>query len=627
MESLLKQVQGPDDLKRFDARQLEGVAAELREAIIEHVSHTGGHLAANLGVVELTVALLRVFSPPVDKIIWDTSHQTYAYKMLTGRRDRMETLRQFGGLSGFLNRDESPCDAFGAGHAGTALSAGLGMAVARDRLGGKESVVVVLGDGSAGCGISFEALNNLAGSTRQLIVVLNDNKMSIDANVGAMSRYLGSLLTSPRYNRWKRTVEQAALQMRMGALRGIYYRLEEALKSLFVRNVLFEEFGLRYIGPVNGHNLPALLDALQIAAESDKPILLHVATQKGRGYAYAEDKPGKWHGTQAFDVETGEPLEAPGLPGYSSVFGTVMEQLGGEYPNLVAVTAAMAAGTGLTRFKARYPERFFDVGISEEHAVIFAAGMAARGLVPVVAIYSTFFQRSVDCVIHDVCLQKLPVIFCLDRAGIVGEDGPTHHGVFDIALLRTIPGLVIMQPADEAELAAMLKTAVLLKQPVVIRYPKGPGSGKAVPLSLEPLPLGQAGVVREGHDIQIWALGDRVARAIQAADELEKVGIHAGVVNARFVQPLDEALLMRQASVARCIVTLENGNVAGGFGEVVRSALARKNYRGEIRLFGWPQQFIPHGSQEILEATFGQDVPSIVSFIREWHARPVPTPV
>jgi 1-deoxy-D-xylulose-5-phosphate synthase len=613
MGKILDKVNRPEDLSGLSWEELDKLAEEIRALIISTVSNTGGHLAANLGVVELTIALLRVFSPPVDKIVWDVSHQSYTYKILTDRKDRFNTLRQFGGISGFLRRDESKYDAFGAGHSGTALSAALGMAVGRDRRGGQEHIVAVLGDGSAGCGISYEALNNLAGTTRRLIVVLNDNEMSISANVGSLSRYLGGLLASPRYNRWKKSVEKVASRLHMGLFRSMYYRLEEAIKSLFLRSVLFEEFGLRYIGPIDGHNVNALVDALSIAGNSDRPIVLHVSTQKGKGYRFAEDHPEKWHGTSGFDVESGASSGKRGSQlGYSDVFGSVMERLAEQDPKIVAITAAMAAGTGLSGFAERFPERFFDVGISEEHAVVFAAGLATEGLLPVFVVYSTFMQRAVDCVVHDVCLQGLPVVLCLDRAGIVGDDGPTHHGVFDISMLRSVPGLIIMQPLNEAELAHMLFTATKLGRPVAIRYPRGLGPGVAMPDEFTELAVGRADVVRKmeteaGHSerVWIWAIGDMVQLAERTADLLKDRGIAAGVVNARFVNPLDTDLLRKHGVEAPVIATMENGVRKGGFGTGVEEFLVEEQYSGRVVRFGWPDEFVPHGPAEVLMQEFG----------------------
>ncbi len=606
MTKILDSINGPADIKPLTPDQMVGLAAEIRALIIETVSMTGGHLAANLGTVELTIALLKVFDPPADKLIWDVSHQTYAYKILTGRRQAFRSLRQTDGISGFLSRAESPFDAFGAGHAGTALSAALGMAVARDRRQGTGHVVAIVGDGTLGCGASFEALNNLASATRRLIVILNDNEMSISANVGSVARALGELLAHPRYNRWKSSVERFAKdRLRLTWLRHTYFRLEEAIKSLFLRNVIFEEFGLRYIGPIDGHNLRTLMAALDIARHSDEPILLHVSTQKGKGYPFAEDEPEAWHGTGAFESETGRPLTTVTTPKYSEIFGQIMERLARQNERIVAITAAMAAGTGLSNFARAFPARFFDVGISEEHAVIFAAGLAADGLHPIVAIYSTFAQRIVDYVIHDVCLQRLPVIFCLDRAGIVGDDGPTHHGVFDIGIFRNVPNLVFMQPKDEAELAHMLYSATLWNRPVMIRYPRGCGLGTPLPDTCLELPLGQAEILREGQDVQLWALGDMIALAQRVAERLAAAGLKAGIVNPRFIAPLDRDLLTSQATASRLIATLENGIAGGGFGSAVGETLADQRYAGHFLRCGWPDRFIPQGAPNVLSERFG----------------------
>ena len=617
MSTLLDKINYPDDLASLDGEELVDLAGEIRSLIISTVSETGGHLAANLGVVELTIALLRIFSPPRDKILFDTGHQCYAYKILTGRKDRMGTLRQYEGLSGFLLPSESEYDAFGVGHAGTALSAALGMAAERDRREGDEHVIAVLGDAAAGCGISFEALNNVATSTKRVIVILNDNEMSIAENVGSLSGYLGYLLANPRYNRWKKSVEAVAHRLRMGRLRRFYYRIEESIKGVFLRSVFFEEFGLRYIGPIDGHNMPALLDALRVARNYDRPIILHVTTRKGKGYCYAEAKPEVWHGTSAFDIDSGEQRSKEKMATWSQVFGQALSRLAEKDERIVAITAAMRAGTGLAGFAERFPKRLFDVGISEEHAVVFAAGLAAQGCVPVLAVYSTFLQRAVDCVIHDVCLQNLPVVICLDRAGIVGDDGPTHHGVFDIALLRPIPGLVIMQPRDEAELANMLYTACGLGRPVVIRYPRGASPGAEIPQTLAPLEIGQSEVMREGGDVQFWALGDMLPLAEAAAGQLAEAGISAGIINARFIRPLDEDRLRSHGQTARVIATLENGVVSCGFGSGVASVLQAAGFQGKILPFGWPDEFVPHGAPAILLERYGMTADQIVKQIRQ----------
>lgn len=615
MSTVIDRVNSPADLKKLTAAEMEQLASDVRSLIIETVSVTGGHLAPNLGVVELTIAILRMFDAPTDHIVWDVGHQTYTWKILTGRRDKFHTLRQFGGISGFPRRDESEYDVFGTGHSGTAISAALGMAAARDRRGTNEHVIAILGDGSLGCGISLEGLNNIATTTNRFIVILNDNEMSISLNVGATARYLGRLLASPRYNRWKRSVEGAARRLHLGRLRHAYYKIEEMIKSVFLRSVLFEELGLRYIGPVDGHNIHALFDALTIARNYDKPIIVHVSTQKGKGYPLAEAKPEEWHGRASFDVATGEPLSAKGGATYSSVFGSTITRLAEQDKRIVAITAAMSSGTGLADFAKRFPDRFFDVGICEEHAVVFAAGLAAAGMLPVFAVYSTFSQRAIDCIIHDVCLQSLPVVICLDRAGIVSDDGPTHHGVFDIALLRSVPNLILAQPRNEDELSNLLYSAMKWGKPMAIRYPRGSGPGVKIADVFSEIPLGKAEVIRDGKEIQIWALGDMVPLAEQVAGIIARQGLSAGVVNARFVRPLDEELLSKQAATAHVIATMENGVVKGGFGSEVGSLLASRHYEGSFLPFGWPDEFMPHGSMNELSERCGLTATTIAATI------------
>lgn len=625
MSSLLEQIDSPADLQALPPELLPPLCEEIRERLIAVVSRTGGHLASNLGVVELTVALLRCFTPPADKIVWDVGHQTYAWKLLTGRRDRFDTLRRPDGLSGFTRREESPCDVFGAGHAGTALSAALGLAAARDRRGGGEHVLAVVGDAALANGISLEALNNVAAATSRLILVLNDNEMSIAGSVGSLSRLFGRLLASHHYNRWKSRLERAALRLRMSPLRHAYHRAEAAIKSLFVRNVIFEDLGLRYIGPIDGHDLAALTEALAIAKAYDRPIVLHVATEKGHGYAPAVREPQRWHGVGPFDAAGGEPPAA--RAGYSEAFGTALAALAANDERIVAITAAMRAGTGLDIFAERFPQRLHDVGICEAHAVVFAAGLAAAGMRPVVAVYSTFMQRAVDCVFHDVCLQRLPVVFCLDRAGVVGADGPTHHGIFDIPLLRSFPGLTIMQPRDEAMLARMLATALRHDGPGVIRYPRDPSPGVALPDEPEPLPIGTAEVILPAGGsaeapVWIWALGDMVPTALEVAARLRAAAIETGVVDARFVKPLDRALLARQARTARLFVTLENGAVAGGFGSALRETLADVAPATPVRAFGWPDTIIGQGTAESLRRAHGLTAPDIAGAVAAACARP-----
>jgi len=617
--SILDTIDSPDDLKGLSLDDLEQLSAEVRTFIIESVSETGGHLGTNLGVVELTVAMLHVFNPPADKIVWDTTHQTYAHKILTGRKDRFHTLRELDGLCGFQTRSESPYDAFGAGHAGTGLSAALGMATARDQRNGNEHVVAVVGDAAIGCGISFEALNNISTTTNRMIVILNDNEMSIAENVGSFSRYLGRLLANPHYNRLKSGVESAAKKaLRSEWYRALYHRMEEAVKGMFLHSVVFEEFGLRYVGPINGYDMDSLVAVLNVAKEYEKPILLHISTRKGKGYKPAEEAPEKWHSRTGFEVSTGaSPPSRPGAPKYQEVFGDCVIRLAEKDHRIVTITAGMPSGTGLSRFAKELPSRFFDVGISEGHGVIFAAGLACDGILPVVAIYSTFLQRATDCVIHDVCLQGLPVIFCLDRAGVVGDDGPTHHGVFDIVLFRAVPGLTMMQPKDEAELCHMLHSACILGKPVMIRYPRGSGLGVPIPEEYEALPIGKAEVSREGQDVQIWGLGDMHALAEQVAARLESDGVDAGVVNPRFIRPIDKELLQQQALTARLFVTIENGVAVGGFGSAVQEALSDVGFFGPVLRCGWPDEFVPHGSLDLLAERYGLQAEPIAARVHE----------
>ncbi len=619
MTSLIEQFVAATPESPFPEDKFPQLAAEVRERIVETVAKNGGHLASNLGVVELTIALLAIFRPKTDRIVWDVSHQGYAWKLLTGRADQFRTLRQHGGISGFLKRHESPCDAFDAGHAGTAISAALGLAAARDMAGRDEHVVAVVGDASFSNGISLEALNNVAATTNRFIVVLNDNEMSISQNVGALSRYFGRLLSSNRYNRVKKAIETAAKKLHLDPLRGTYYKMEHALKGLFVRNGFVESLGLRYVGPIDGHDFKSLLSALAIARDSDRPILLHIGTTKGKGYAPAESEPHKWHGVGPFDRETGKPK--PSSPGFSAAFGEALSRLAEEDKRVVAITAAMKSGTGLDTFAAAHPERFYDVGICEEHAATFAGGLAAAGMHPFVAIYSTFAQRAVDSVFHDICLQNLPVTFCLDRAGVVGADGPTHHGLYDIPLLRPLPNIVLLQPRDETMLGKMLRAALELPSPCAIRYPRG----KGIPISDAPadsdtpVEIGKAEIVRKPvrdmADIWIWALGDMIASAIEAADLLEKEGLSVGIVDPRSIKPLDTRLLLAQARTCARIVTIENGCAVGGFGSAVLEALATARLPG-AQVFGFPDTIVGQGTQKELLADYGLDGISIAAKIK-----------
>lgn len=624
MNRLLDRIENPSDLKKIPHEQLSDLAFEIRELIVGTVSKNGGHLAPNLGTVELTIALLSVFDPPRDKIIWDVGHQAYAYKILTGRHNKFPTLRRSSGISGFLSRAESEFDAFGAGHAGTAISAALGIACARDMTGSDEHVLAVVGDASLGCGSSLEALNNVASATGRMIVVLNDNEMSISANVGAISKHLGKLLVDPRYNKWKSTVEDfARVRLRLGRLRRLYYKIEEAIKSIFLKSAVFEELGMRYVGPVDGHDIKTLIEAMRIARDSESPILLHVSTQKGKGFPPAEKNPEHWHGTTPFDRVTGERTDSSGRT-YSQAFGSAITALAEKNEKVVAITAAMRSGTGLSEFAGKFKNRFFDVGISEEHAVVFAAGLATQGFLPFVAVYSSFAQRFVDYVIHDVCLQNLPVVFCMDRAGIVGDDGPTHHGIFDIPLFGCVPNITIMQPADETEMVEMMRFAASLKAPVIIRYPRGHVPSEPVPGSSEKISLGKASVISAGSEAQIWALGDMIPPALAVAGDLAADGIRTGVVNARFVKPFDQQLMRVHSGEAKLIVTMENGALKGGFGESVGDFLMDTGFKGRFLKFGWPDKFIPHGTNEDLAEKYGLSImrirEAVVSAMRSYDS-------
>lgn len=603
--------------------QLPQLADDIREVIISTVSKNGGHLASNLGSVELTIALLRVFSPPHDRVVWDVGHQAYTWKLLTGRRDQFSTIRTSGGLSGFTKPDESPCDASISGHAGTALSTALGIAVGQARKGQSGHVVAIIGDASMANGISLEALNNLEDIDAKVVVILNDNEMSISQNVGALSRRLGRMLTSVRYNRIKSAAEAAGHRMHMTALRGVYHKLEQAIKSIWLQNAFFEEFGLRYIGPIDGHDFDALENAFTSARDDKRSVLIHVATQKGRGYQPAEKSPSAWHGVNPFDCDSGEQTKSASK-GYSQALGETLTTLAEDSTSIMAITAAMCSGTGLAAFAKKYPRRFFDVGICEGHAVVFAAGLASTGHRPVFAVYSSFLQRAVDCVMHDVCIQNLPVLFCIDRAGVVGSDGPTHHGIYDIPMLRCLPNLIMMQPANNHELDAMVRFALSHDGPATIRYPREPGpqegmrecgNAEMCECAKPQIKLGEAQVLSDppAATIWLWALGDMIPLATDIAERLTVKGIAAGVVNARFIKPLDLTLLKRQESQgAKLFITLENGAAAGGFGSAISEALAAEGISTPVKIIGWPDRFMGQGSTAQLCQSAGLTAERIV---------------
>jgi 1-deoxy-D-xylulose-5-phosphate synthase len=614
--TLLDNIQSPADLKKLSINELPALAAEIRKVLIDTVSETGGHLASNLGVVELTIALHYVFDSPKDKMVWDVGHQGYVHKLLTGRKDIFKTLRNYEGCLGFLSRDESEHDCFGAGHAGTAISAALGMIVAAERKGSDEKVVAVVGDGSLNCGISLEGLNNVSANTRRLIIILNDNKMSISENVGAIPSSLNRIISGHGYNRFKNMAKMMVRKIPgHNNISKTINRIEETIKSIFLPGVFFEELGLRYIGPLDGHNLPKLIHALDGLSEPTRPLLIHVLTEKGRGYQPAEDAPEKFHGMSAFDAKTGKINGKSGFT-FSKAFGETMVELAGQKEELAVITAAMAKGTGLAEFSEKYPNKFYDVGIAEEHAVVFASGLASAGLRPVVALYATFMQRALDCVFHDVCLQNLPVIFCLDRAGVV-EDGPTHHGIHDLGFFRGIPNLTIMAPKDENELREMIFTAYELNSPVVIRYPRG-GSKQieklsdTPPASLEPA---KAEVVRKGKDGVIWAMGPEVFNAQDIAAKLAEQNIELTVVNTRFIRPFDAKLLQKQAA-AMPVFTLEDCQITGGLASEVDEVLINSNHKG-VKHFGWKSEIIPHGTPKKLRENYGMSQKKIIEEIKD----------
>jgi 1-deoxy-D-xylulose-5-phosphate synthase len=624
MAAILDRIREPADLRKLTDEELSTLAMEVRGLILDTVAKNGGHLGSNLGVVELTLALHLAFDAPRDKIVWDVGHQCYTHKILTGRRERFPGLRRCGGILGFPCREESEYDAFNTGHASTALSAALGMAVARDKAGEKHHVVAVVGDGSLTGGEALEALNQIGHLRERLIIVLNFNEMSISINVGAWSKYFSYLVSGQRYIRMK---DQAkSLLRRLPWLGDAVIKsgraLEELVKKILFPGLVFKELGLRYIGPVHGHNVRSLVEAFETAKTYDGPVLIQCVTQKGKGYQPARMHPEKFHGAGPFKVATGEPLSREWGPSYSAVFGDAMIEIAGKDTKVLAITAAMGEGTGLKEFSEKLPDRFFDVGIAEQHAVTFAAGLAVSGWKPVVAIYSTFLQRAYDQVYHDVCLMDLPVVFVLDRAGVVPDDGPTHQGVNDIAYLRTMPNMIVMAPKDENELRHMLWSALTYGHPASVRFPKAKGLG--VPLDPEPkvLPLGRAEVVRDGKDV-LFAFGHMVQPALEAAEALEKEGLSFAVVNARFVKPLDRDMVLRFAGPVRTFITLEEGVVDGGAGSAVRELLDREG-RFEVRFkaIGLPAEVYPVGKSEEIRAALGLDVPGLVRQIREFRQTP-----
>jgi len=617
MYKLLNAINDPGDIKHLKIRELNQLATEIRRKIVETVAQTGGHLAPSLGVVELTIAIHYVFDAPGDRIIWDVGHQAYAHKLLTGRASNFHTLRQYGGISGFPKRSESPYDTLDTGHSSTSISAALGMTTGLGIKGEKgHKVVAVIGDGSMTAGMAFEALNNAGHLKKDLIVILNDNEMSISPNVGALSSFLSRKLTGRIATRFKKEVESFLKRSDVGEnIWAVLKRSEESLKSLFTPGMLFEAFQFDYVGPLPGHHLESLVETLRNVKNISGPVLVHVLTKKGKGYQPAEKSPEKFHGVGPFDPATGTPKKSdkPSPPSYTEVFSQTLVRLAKENSSIVAITAAMPSGTGLDLFQKEIPDRFFDVGIAEQHAVTFAAGLALEGLRPVVAVYSTFLQRAYDQIIHDVCLTRLPVIFAVDRGGLVGDDGPTHHGAFDLSFFRVVPNLVIMAPKDENELQHMLYTALKYDGPVVIRYPRGIGTGVSMDWKLDELEIGKGEILRQGDDLAIIAIGNHVHTAMEAAKILEQNDIHATVVNSRFVKPLDSNMIGSIAQkTSGKIITIEENTLIGGFGSAVLESLNDMQINANVTRLGLPDRFIEHGSQKILREKIGLDVNSVV---------------
>jgi 1-deoxy-D-xylulose-5-phosphate synthase len=613
---LLDRIESPADLKRLEENQLPLLAQEIRDELISVLSKTGGHLGPNLGVVELTLALHRVFETPEDKLLFDVSHQGYVHKLLTGRLDRFSTIRQYQGLNGFLLRSESEHDCYGAGHAGTALSAGLGMAVARDRRGSRENVVVVAGDAAFTCGTSYEALNNVSHNTKRFIVVLNDNEWSIAKNVGAIANYLNRIVTNDAYSHLHEKAAKFVEMIGGKFAQQLAHKVEEGVKHLLLPSVIFEDLGLRYYGPIDGHDIPLLIRTFEFLKRQHEPVLLHIITQKGKGYAPALAKPDKFHGLGKFTLETGETAKA-GTPTYSELLGQTLSKFANTNKKIMAITAAMPSGTGLFHFAANHPDQYFDVGIAEEHAALFACGLATQGFKPFLTVYSTFMQRAYDMVIHDIALQNLNVALCMDRAGLSGDDGPTHHGLFDIGYLRPVPGIVHMQPKDEEEFVDMLWTMVNYNQgPIAIRYPRGAGIGarpKAQPKLLE---IGKAEVVRHGQDVALFGLGNMFALAEETAKRLEEQGFSVALINPRWIKPLDVSTLEFFARRVEVICTFEDHVLHNGFGCAVMEQLTDSQIATPVVRIGWPDQFVEHGSIPVLREKHGVTVDAALEKIR-----------
>lgn len=614
---ILEQIKGPEDLKKLTSEELSQLAEEIRAFLIEKISHTGGHLASNLGVVELTIALFRTFDLPEDKIIWDVGHQSYTHKILSGRRMEFDELRQYGGLSGFPKRKESPYDSFDTGHSSTSISAGLGIAQGRDILGEDYKVVSVIGDGALTGGMAYEALNNAARMKKNFIIILNDNKMSISENVGGMSRYLGGLRTGAGYNDLKKNVADTLERIPVvgGRMIDKIKRTKNSIKQLFIPGMLFENMGITYLGPVDGHNIPALCKVLKEAQKLDHAVLVHVLTKKGKGYEPAEKNPAHFHGVSPFDIKTGKPLAEKKYPTYTDVFSKKLCQLGETHPELVAVTAAMPDGTGVAAFGKKFPDRFFDVGIAEAYAVTSAAGMAAAGLRPVVAVYSSFLQRGYDQILHDVCIQNLPVLFAVDRAGLVGSDGETHQGIFDYSYLTSIPNMSVAAPKNLWELRAMLDFAMDYKAPFAIRYPRGTAY-RGLKEFMQPIAYGKGEIIYEEENIALLAVGSMVSTGEHVRAKLKEEGVSCTLANARFVKPFDKELVDRLAKNHRLIVTMEENVLQGGFGLPVTAYIHEHYPQVKVMNIALPDAYVEHGNVSVLRKGLGIDSDSIIQRLK-----------
>ena len=614
---ILEQIKGPEDLKKLTSEELSQLAEEIRAFLIEKISHTGGHLASNLGVVELTIALFRTFDLPEDKIIWDVGHQSYTHKILSGRRMEFDELRQYGGLSGFPKRKESPYDSFDTGHSSTSISAGLGIAQGRDILGEDYKVVSVIGDGALTGGMAYEALNNAARMKKNFIIILNDNKMSISENVGGMSRYLGGLRPGAGYNDLKKNVADTLERIPVvgGRMIDKIKRTKNSIKQLFIPGMLFENMGITYLGPVDGHNIPALCKVLKEAQKLDHAVLVHVLTKKGKGYEPAEKNPAHFHGVSPFDIKTGKPLAEKKYPTYTDVFSKKLCQLGETHPELVAVTAAMPDGTGVAAFGKKFPDRFFDVGIAEAHAVTSAAGMAAAGLRPVVAVYSSFLQRGYDQILHDVCIQNLPVLFAVDRAGLVGSDGETHQGIFDYSYLTSIPNMSVAAPKNLWELRAMLDFAMDYKAPFAIRYPRGTAY-RGLKEFMQPIAYGKGEIIYEEENIALLAVGSMVSTGEHVRAKLKEEGVSCTLANARFVKPFDKELVDRLAKNHRLIVTMEENVLQGGFGLPVTAYIHEHYPQVKVMNIALPDAYVEHGNVSVLRKGLGIDSDSIIQRLK-----------